>query len=260
MAPSREVDVRRVLVIGIGAGDPDQVTVQAVRALNRADAYFLVDKGPSGDDLARVRDEILDRHVVAGRVPRRVLLPEASRDRTADDYETAVDDWRAARLAAYEAAIVDLGPSDTGAFLVWGDPSLYDGTITLLDDVRSRGVVEFEVEVIPGISAAAALAARHRVALNRIGESILFTTGRQLRTVGLPDGVNNAVVFLDAGEAYRDIDDDLDIWWGAYVGTDDELLVSGSLAERRDVIARVRADARARKGWMFDTYLLRRRP
>jgi precorrin-6A synthase len=48
------------------------------------------------------------------------------------------------------------------------------------------------------------------------------------------------------------------IYWGAYLGTPDEILVSGPLAEVAEEIRRVRAEARERKGWMFDTYLLRR--
>jgi len=48
------------------------------------------------------------------------------------------------------------------------------------------------------------------------------------------------------------------IWWGAYVGTPDEILVSGDLAEVGDRIQELRAAARARKGWIMDTYLLRR--
>ena len=248
--------MRRVLVIGIGAGDPDQVTVQAIKALNRADVLLLVAKGKDGADLAGVREEILARHLEPGRSPRRVELPEVTRDRNAADYEAAVDEWRAARLAAYERAIADLGEDETAAFLVWGDPALYDGTMLLLDEIQS---VEFEVEVIPGISAAAALAAAHGVPLNRVGQSILFTPGRRLRARGIPDGVDNVVVFLDAGETYRGLDEDVDIWWGAYLGTQDELLLSGRLEDVRDDIARVRAEARQRKGWMFDTYLLRRR-
>jgi precorrin-6A synthase len=51
----------------------------------------------------------------------------------------------------------------------------------------------------------------------------------------------------------------LHIYWGAYLGTADEILLSGPLDEalaRR--IGDVRAQARARKGWIMDTYLLRR--
>jgi precorrin-6A synthase len=65
---------------------------------------------------------------------------------------------------------------------------------------------------------------------------------------------------LDGKLAFNSIDPaGIDIYWGAYLGTPDELLISGDLAKVRDEIVRVRAEAAARKGWMFDTYLLRRR-
>ncbi|HTV27584.1 MAG TPA: precorrin-6A synthase (deacetylating), partial [Xanthobacteraceae bacterium] len=54
-------------------------------------------------------------------------------------------------------------------------------------------------------------------------------------------------------------DPDTDIYWGAYIGTEDEILVAGSLRERADDIERLRAEAKARKGWIMDTYLLRKR-
>ena len=53
--------------------------------------------------------------------------------------------------------------------------------------------------------------------------------------------------------------DDLDIFWGAYLGGPDEILVSGRLGSVGDEIRRVRAEARARHGWIMDTYLLRPR-
>jgi precorrin-6A synthase len=249
--------VRRVLVIGIGAGDPEHLTAQAVGALNRSDVLLVVDKGEAGADLAAVRDAVLDRFLEPGRAPRRVDIPEIARDRRPADYQATVDAWRAARVAAYAGAIAGVGDDETAAFLVWGDPAIYDGTVSLLDELRAAGDVDFELEVIPGVSAATALAAAHRVPLNQVGESILFTTGRRLRDHGIPDSVDNVVVFLDAGETWRTLDIDADIWWGAFLATDDEVLVSGRLADVRDELAAVRAEARARKGWMFDTYLLR---
>jgi precorrin-6A synthase len=45
------------------------------------------------------------------------------------------------------------GEDECGAFLVWGDPSLYDSTLRIIDQLIARGAVTFEYEVIPGISA-----------------------------------------------------------------------------------------------------------
>jgi precorrin-6A synthase len=246
-----------VLVIGIGAGDPEHLTVQAIGALHRTDVFLVVDKGEAAAELAAARDAILDRFLEPGREARRVDIPEIARDRSPAEYRSTVDDWRAARGAAYAAAIAGTGDEETSAFLVWGDPAIYDGTVSLLDELRTT--VEFELEVVPGVSAASALAAAHRVPLNRVGESILFTTGRRLREHGIPDGVDNVVVFLDAGETWRTLDVDADVYWGAFIATDDEVLVAGPLRDVRDEIASVRAAARDRKGWMFDTYLLRLR-
>ena len=247
--------MRRVLVIGIGAGDPEHVTVQAIAALNRTDVLLVVDKGTAGADLAAVREAILGRHLEPGRAPRRVTIPEIGRDRAPSDYQGTVEGWRTARRAAYADALAAVGDDETAALLVWGDPALYDGTVALLEELRAT--VDLELDVIPGVSAASALAAAHRVPLNRVGESILFTTGRRLRERGIPDSVDNVVVFLDAGETWRTLDVDADIWWGAFLATPDEVLVAGRLADVRDEIARVRSAARERKGWMFDTYLLR---
>ena len=36
---------RTVYVIGIGAGDPEHLTLQAVAAMNRVDVFFTIDKG-----------------------------------------------------------------------------------------------------------------------------------------------------------------------------------------------------------------------
>jgi precorrin-6A synthase len=135
---------------------------------------------------------------------------------------------------------------------------LYDSTLRIVERVIARGAVELEYEVVPGITAVQALTARHRIVLNRIGEPVTITTGRRL--AGLPPGQDDVVVMLDGEEAFRTVDgDDVDIWWGAYLGTPDEVLRAGRLADVRDDIARTRAEARARKGWIMDTYLLRRR-
>ena len=47
----------------MGPGHPDQITVQAVQALNRVDVFFRIDKGDAKSGLNAARDEILHRHV-----------------------------------------------------------------------------------------------------------------------------------------------------------------------------------------------------
>jgi precorrin-6A synthase len=104
-----------------------------------------------------------------------------------------------------------------------------------------------------------ALAARHRVLLTRVGAPVHITTGRRL-AAGQPTGLDDVLVMLDGKAAFKDLpDDDLDIYWGAYLGMPDEILISGDLQSCKAEIVRARAEARERKGWIMDTYLLRRR-
>jgi precorrin-6A synthase len=253
--------VRRVLLIGIGAGDPDHVTVQAVAALNAFDVLFLVTKGPETEDLIALRRHVVDRHRAAARPYRTVELADPARPwRQAPDYRAAVGRWREQRVRLWEAAIAgELSEDETGAFLVWGDPSLYESTLAVVQAVAASGAVAFEHDVIPGVSSVHALTARHRIALNRVGRAVGILPARLLAG-GMPTGVDDVVVMLDAHAAFASIPaDGIDIYWGAYLGTPDEILRSGPLADIAAEIVRVRAEAKARKGWMFDTYLLRRR-
>ena len=251
--------MRKVFVIGIGAGNPDYITVQAINALNEVDAFFIMDKGEEKEDLVRLRKEICERHI-KDKSYRMVETADPPRDRTPSSYEPAVRAWHEQRASIYERLIgEELGEDECGAFLVWGDPSLYDSTLRIIDLIVARGNIAFAYEVIPGISAVQALAARHRIALNRIGRSVQITTGRKIAE-GLPDGADDVIVMLDGDCAFKAIDaSGIDIYWGAYLGTDDEILAAGPLRECAPDIGRMRAEAKARKGWIMDTYLLRKR-
>lgn len=245
---------RRIHVIGIGAGDPDYVTAQAVSALNDTDVFFVVDKGETKSDLLTLRREICARFVDPSRAYRFVEMPDPSRSRDGD-YTAAVADWHAERARLWASAISDsLAPGEVGAFLAWGDPSLYDSTLRILDTVASY--VDITYDVIPGITAIQALTARHRLPLNDIGEPVLLTTGRKLD----PAFTGTVVVMLDGDCAFRNCPPATRIWWGAYLGTSYELLIAGTVGDVGERIASVRADARARHGWIMDTYLLRSAP
>lgn len=247
--------MRHIHVIGIGAGDPDYVTAQAVSALNNTQVFFAMDKAPrrgtDSDELVALRRAICERFI---REPgyRFVELVDPPRA-TTGEYTSAVADWHAERARIWARAIeTELGPDGTGAFLAWGDPSLYDSTLRILDRVAEH--VEFDYDVIPGITAVQALTARHRIPLNDIGEPVLITTGRRLRDEGIS---GTAVVMLDAECSFQDCPQQTRIWWGAYLGTPDEILFAGRVGEVGEQIVAARAEARERHGWIMDTYLLR---
>ncbi|MGH1563877.1 precorrin-6A synthase (deacetylating) [Mumia sp. DW29H23] len=266
--------MRRVVLIGIGPGDPDQVTVEAVRAMNAVD-YFVVSSKRSvvsskrsvvsskgreaADPLVAAREAILARHVDGE--PRLVVVEDPERDRTSrstatpEGYEAAVASWHDARAQAY-AQVLGENPGDVG-FLVWGDPAFYDSLVRIL-----RRVAETEpltLEVVPGISSLQLLAARHAVVLHEVGQPIHVTTGRRLQEA-VAQGQDNLVVMLNRSlDDLRDLDGDgWRIWWGANLGTAHESLVAGRLGEVLPAVEAARAATKAQAGWVMDVYLLRR--
>jgi precorrin-6A synthase len=251
--------MRRLLIIGIGAGDPEQVTVQAINGLNRADVFFVVDKGDDKQDLMLLRQEICARYVRSGSY-RTVLIPEPERDRSAPAYRQAVEQWRSERAALWSRVIRDeLADGGCGALLVWGDPALYDSTLAIVEQIVAElEPGELDYEVIPGISSVQSLAARHRVSLTQVGRPLHVTTGRRLAAEGFPENCDDVVVMLDAHCSFTGVDPGTRIYWGAYVGTKDEILLSGAVGDVAGPIEAARGEARARKGWVMDTYLLRR--
>ncbi|PSR67912.1 precorrin-6A synthase (deacetylating) [Nocardia sp. MDA0666] len=248
--------MRMLYVIGIGAGDPRQVTVQAVEAIRQVDTFFVIGKGETKRELTEVRSAILAGH--AAPEHRVVSIADPPRERTVEgaaDYREVVEDWhrrRAELLAeAFDAT------EGVGGILVWGDPSLYDSTLRMVQRVLDAGT-RFEYTVIPGVTSAQALAAAHRIVLHEIGEPVHITTGRRLRTEGVAaDG--STLVMLDGECSFTQVPgDDLHIWWGAYLGMPDETLIEGPLRAVEDRIVRRRNELREAKGWVMDIYLLRR--
>ncbi len=249
-------------LIGIGAGNPKHLTLEAIEALNACDMILIPLKGGAKkDDLAQLRREIC-ASVLERPVPQREFtLPV--RDPATADYHTRVNDWHDAIADCWQAEIL-AGLPDGGrvGFLVWGgDPALYDSTLRIAD--RLTGRMEITLHVIPpGITSIQALTAGHAIPLNTVGgPPVTVTTGgRQLRDHGWPDGgAETLVVMLDQGGAFEVLDGDaFHIWWSAYAGMANEIRLSGPpLSEVREKILTTRANARADHGWIMDVYLLR---
>ena len=256
--------MKHCALIGIGPGHPDFLTFQAVAAMRRVDAFFLLEKAGRGkDELLALRRQIMQRVRPDGHY-RELRVPSPPRpravDRDGDTYQAIVADWHAEKRRIFADLLTDeLADGETAGLLLWGDPVLYDQTINMVEAVVRDLPEPVDVSVIPGISAVQVLAARHRIPLNRVGESVQIITGREAEQVD-PVQVHNAVVMLDYNASFqRFVGQDMDIYWGGYLGADDEVLVAGPLDEVLEELLRVKVQLREKKGWLMDTYLLRRR-
>ena len=133
-----------------------------------------------------------------------VDVPAPPRDRSESldkaGYEAAVADWHQARAESSRRR----SPQEPGAGRgrrvpgVGRPVGLRLAAAHHFDRVLSSGATEFEYTVIPGVTSVQALAAAHRIPLNRVGEPIHITPARRIEG-GLPDGLDSAVVMLDRG-------------------------------------------------------------
>lgn len=235
-------------LIGIGTGNPEHVTLEARKALREAGTVLVPRKGEGKDDLAGLRHRILEDAGATGRV---VEFDYPVRDE-ALPYRERVIAWHD-EIARRWVEAVD-GAEGSVALLVWGDPSLYDSTLRIAQRLEPAP----KIRVVPGITALSALTAAHGITFNTLAGAVVVTTGRRLRDHGLPEGAESVVVMLDGKCSFTGLKaEGLRIWWGAYLGMEEQILDAGPLAEAGPRIVARRAEARERHGWIMDTYLLR---
>lgn len=253
--------MRRIRVIGVGPGDPEQVTLEAVAAMRSVDFFLVTDKSGTvkagmPDPLVVARERLLDRHLERPAVV--VKVQDAPRERRAEftgtdeEYRAVVRAWHDARVEKYLAALAE-HEGDAG-FLVWGDPAFYDSTIRVIDSLSAR--MDVEVDVIPGISSVQLLAARHRIVLHDVGRPLHITTARAVGEA-VAAGQHNLVVMLNRVVELPGLED-WSIWWGGNLGTPHEELIAGRVGDVLAEIESARDRLRGVAGWVMDVYLLRK--
>ena len=237
----------KVRLLGVGMG-PQHVTVEVAEALRSCD-YVVAASKTDQDELLAIRQAICDEHGVE-----LVAVPDPMRDRDPADYPATVAAWHDARAAAYADVIRARG--GTAGFLVWGDPSLYDSTIRVVE--RVAAAVGAEWDVLPGVSTPSLLAARHRIVLHSVGDPVHITSARRLADA-IARRQTNIVVMLgnEADLAGLAGLEDWSIWWGANLGTPSEELVVGLVGDVLPELVGARARARESAGWVMDVHLMR---
>jgi precorrin-2/cobalt-factor-2 C20-methyltransferase len=163
--------VSTLVGVGVGPGDPELITVKALRRLRAADVVFVpvADTGETG------RAEATVRHHVDGGVIVRVVF--AMRDQVHGERREGAWDAAATQVADWFAT----NAGGTAAFATLGDPCVYSTFTYLAQTVRDL-VGELTVELVPGVTAMQDLAARSGTPLVEGRESLaLFpmTAGAQ---------------------------------------------------------------------------------
>ena len=246
-----------LFLIGIGMGNPDHLTGNAINALQNADLIMIPDKGLEKSDLGGLRKEICDKLLYP--LPQIISFDLPVRDTTEPDYITSVKVWHNRIGMVWARTINDNLPKGGNvALMIWGDPSLYDSSLRIAENLKLC-ITNLEINVIPGITAIQLLTAAHKIPLNNLGEPVILSTGRQLRTKGWPKGCETLVVMLDGETSFDQLDStNFKIWWGAFLGMQNQILIAGRLDKSCKKIKKTREIARKKHGWIMDTYLLRK--
>jgi precorrin-2/cobalt-factor-2 C20-methyltransferase len=211
----------RLIGVGVGPGDPDLVTVKAVRVLREADRVFV--PVMAADEIGRA-EQTVRAHAGHGRIERLVF---ALNERT--DTARRERHWDAAgqRVADYLRAA---GPGTTAAFATIGDPNVYSTFTYLAETVAS--LVDVTVATVPGITAMQDLAARSGVPLVEGTETLtLVPLARGIE--GLPEALagDGTVVAYKGGRILADVVAAVrsagrldEAVFGAHLGLDDEAI------------------------------------
>lgn len=170
--------MRRLVGVGVGPGDPELVTVKAVRMLRGADLVLVP---VLADDLPGRAEATVRAHVDHDRV-RRVVF-------TLDHHA-----WAAA-AGTVAAAFAD--GAGTVAFATIGDPNVYS-TFSYLAEAVHELVDDVVVETVPGITAMQDLAARSGTPLVEGSETLALLP----LTAGL-DVLRAALATHDTVVAYK---------------------------------------------------------
>ncbi len=131
--------------LGVGPGDPELMTLKAVRVLEECSTVFIPRSAVGEGSRA---GEIAGRYMKPGAEVQELVFPMTR------DPETLEKSWRASVKEV--AAVVRRGKST--AFLTLGDPMLYSTYIYLLRGLRVE-LPELEVETVPGVTSVTAAAA-----------------------------------------------------------------------------------------------------
>ena len=248
-----------LVLVGIGMGNPDHLTGQAIKALQNADLILIPEKGNEKSDLADLTAVICEK--LLSPIPQIALFRLPVRDPKESSYLKRVTDWHEKIALLWRDEIFKHCPNGGRvALMIWGDPSLYDSSLRIANRLIAEEQ-KVSINVVPGLTSLQLLTAAHKIPLNTLAEPVMIMTGRNLRDGGWPNTVKTVVVMLDGDCSFDQLDGkDYTIWWGAFLGMPEQILASGPLHQCCEDIKVLRANARAEHGWIMDSYLLRKNP
>ena len=171
--------------VGVGPGDPELLTVKAVRVLREADVVMVPDTSKSDKTALNIaKDYLTGKELVFVKTP-------MVRDKAVVDaaYEEA-----AGKITAL------LDQNKQVVFLTLGDPTVYSTYMYIHEKVMRQG---YQVEVVPGVTSFCAAAARLNISLCQGDQPLLVIPASHDQEALLDVPANK--VFMKAGRSILEL-------------------------------------------------------
>lgn len=180
--------------VGVGPGDPEHLTLKALRELQAADRVFVPETDASAGGAGRA-ERIVAAHVPAERIERLMFAMR--------DADARAGNWDRAGIAIGDV----VAEGGTAAFATIGDPNLYSTFTYIAQTVRSVHP-EVEIRTVPGITAMQDLASRSGTVLAEGAEAVVlmpYTAGDDALRDALARG-DTVVVYKGGRQMPRVLD------------------------------------------------------
>lgn len=148
----------RIVGVGVGPGDPQLITVKALRTLEQADVIFVPTTEARQNSIGRAEEIVLANLPDAASKIRRIPFSMAERKGVGEKRSNAWDESAAAAISAFQQG------AKTVVFATIGDPNVFSTFSYLMEKVK-QSITELVVEFVPGITAMQALAAASKTPL-----------------------------------------------------------------------------------------------
>ena len=174
--------------VGVGPGDPELITLKAVRILQEADVIACSGKRP--EECAAYRIAVQAVHEIMNKEMISISVP-MTYDRLAQDQEHTES---ANRIAAYLEAGKDV------AFLILGDPTIYSSFSYYRRILDEKG---YHTEIISGVPSFCAAAAKLNISLIEWQEQMHILPAAHLKD--LKKDYPGTTVYMKTGKRLTDL-------------------------------------------------------
>ena len=178
--------------VGIGPGDPELLTIKAIRIIKDVDTIFAPFSTKNEYSVAL---NIISPYIKEGTEVIRLQFP-MTRDKA-----VLQNAWKrnAEKIASH------LNNGRNGAFITLGDPMTYS-TFGYIEQILRRSYKEIDIEIVPGITSYHAAAATSKIVLAKADESFAVISGtmEKERLKGILSQIDSAAI-LKVYKNYKEI-------------------------------------------------------